>query len=183
MAKTNINMVHCRYPKCSKLHETTELKREDAIEGGSKGTYYHPDCYHIMQTVNQIKNIYYHEVNPTSTGKQIGQLVSITNNMVFDKKIDVDLILFAVKYFVKYKPGKLRYPGGIAYIIQDKDVVSAWEKEKRQKLKEEIKAAVNQSDKDLQSVEDFSFLTEPVEDNKSTYKPSNKSRFSNVLGV
>jgi len=45
-------MVHCRYPKCMKLHESTELSKDDAVQGG-KNSYYHPDCYHMMQTVNK----------------------------------------------------------------------------------------------------------------------------------
>ena len=55
MAKKE-KMVHCRYPKCSKLHDTTELKESEAVKGGSR-SYYHPDCYHIMQTVTQIRCI------------------------------------------------------------------------------------------------------------------------------
>jgi hypothetical protein len=168
-------MVHCRYPKCSKLHETTELREADAVKGGSR-SYYHPDCYHVMQTINQIKETFYREVNPTLTGKQIGQLVSIANNMVFSKGIDVDLILFAIKYFVKYKQGKLKYPGGIAYIVQDRDVVSAWESEKQKKIRAEIR----EQQKNLGVNDDFVL---DLPESKTVYRQQNKSKFSNVLGV
>lgn len=168
-------MVHCRYPKCSKLHETTELREADAVKGGSR-SYYHPDCYHVMQTINQIKETFYREVNPTLTGKQIGQLVSIANNMVFSKGIDVDLILFAIKYFVKYKQGKLKYPGGIAYIVQDRDVVSAWESEKQKKIRAEIR----EQQKNLGVNDDFVL---DLPESKTIYRQQNKSKFSSVLGV
>ena len=168
-------MVHCRYTKCSKLHETTELREADAVKGGSR-SYYHPDCYHIMQTINQIKDTFYREVNPTLTGKQIGQLVSIANNMVFSKGIDVDLILFAIKYFVKYKQGKLKYPGGIAYIVQNKDVISAWENEKQKKIKAEIR----EQQKNLGVNDDFVL---DLPESKTAYRQQNKSKFSSVLGV
>ena len=168
-------MVHCRYPKCSKLHETTELREADAVKGGSR-SYYHPDCYHVMQTINQIKETFYREVNPTLTGKQIGQLVSIANNMVFSKGIDVDLILFAIKYFVKYKQGKLKYPGGIAYIVQDRDVVSAWENEKQKKIRAEIR----EQQKNLGVNDDFVL---DLPESKTVYRQQNKSKFSSVLGV
>lgn len=168
-------MVHCRYPKCSKLHETTELREADAVKGGSR-SYYHPDCYHVMQTINQIKETFYREVNPTLTGKQIGQLVSIANNMVFSKGIDVDLILFAIKYFVKYKQGKLKYPGGIAYIVQDRDVVSAWESEKQKKIRAEIR----EQQKNLGVNDDFVL---DLPESKTVYRQQNKSKFSSVLGV
>lgn len=168
-------MVHCRYPKCSKLHETTELREADAVKGGSR-SYYHPDCYHVMQTINQIKETFYREVNPTLTGKQIGQLVSIANNMVFSKGIDVDLILFAIKYFVKYKQGKLKYPGGIAYIVQDRDVVYAWESEKQKKIRAEIR----EQQKNLGVNDDFVL---DLPESKTIYRQQNKSKFSSVLGV
>ena len=168
-------MVHCRYPKCSKLHETTELREADAVKGGSR-SYYHPDCFHVMQTINQIKETFYREVNPTLTGKQIGQLVSIANNMVFSKGIDVDLILFAIKYFVKYKQGKLKYPGGIAYIVQDRDVVSAWESEKQKKIRAEIR----EQQKNLGVNDDFVL---DLPESKTVYRQQNKSKFSSVLGV
>lgn len=133
-------IVNCRYPKCKCLHESTELLKDDAVQGGKQKYYYHPDCYHIMQTVNEIKNLFYKEINPAMTAQQIGQLVSIANNMIFSKGIDADLILFALRYFIKNKPGKLKYPGGIAYIVQDRDVVNAWKKENERKVREEIKA-------------------------------------------
>lgn len=181
MAKAT--MIRCRYPKCSKLHESVELQKEDAVKGGN-GFYYHPDCYHTMQTINKIRDTFITKVDPTLTGKQIGQLVSIVNNMVFGKNIDVDMILFSLQYFIKYKPGKLHYPGGIAYIVQDRDVISAWEKEKERRIKEELKqqmqAAVNQLGEMLNSEIELDFGTE---DSKFVYKPQNKSRFSNVLGV
>ena len=62
-------MVHCRYPKCMKLHESTELSKDDAVQGG-KNSYYHPDCYHMMQTVNKIRDTFIKEIDPTLTGKQ-----------------------------------------------------------------------------------------------------------------
>ena len=149
--KDQPKMVNCRYPKCSKLHETTELLREEAVKVGSK-SYYHPDCYHIMRTVDQIKDIFYREIDHTLTGKQIGQLVSIVNNLVFSKNIDVDYILFSIKYFVKNKPGALKYPGGVAYIVQDKDVKDAWKKQQNLKIRNEIKIAMNKEVSELGNI-------------------------------
>ena len=180
MAKKE-KMVHCRYPKCSKLHDTTELKESEAVKGGSR-SYYHPDCYHIMQTINQIKDVFHRNINSAMTGQQIVQLVSIANNMVFSKGIEVDLILFALNYFIKYKPGKLKYPGGIAYIVQDKDVISAWEKEKQRKIREEIR----EQQKTIKIDDELQFDLPDLSgssDNTTVYKPKNKSKFSSVLGV
>ena len=181
MAKKTIDVVHCRYPKCSKLHESTELNRVDAVKGGSKNTYYHPDCYHVMQTVCKIRDTFVKYVNPNLTGAQIGQLVSIVNNLIFGKKkVDVDYILFAIQYFIKHKPGALKFPGGITYIIQNREVEDAWKKEQDRKIRAEIKAEMdNVLQSDTPETIDLS-LNFPEH---GYYKPQNKSKFSNVLGV
>ncbi len=180
MAKQKVKMVQCRYPKCMKLHESTELPKDEAVQGGKQKYYYHPDCYHIMQTINQIKDQFYREINPNMTGKQIGQLVSIVNNIVFAKGNDVDFVKFALEYFIKYKPGALKYPGGMAYIVQDRDVLSAWEREKHRKIKEDMQAAVNKLGEELGKEISIDFGTE---DSTSTftYKPQKQRGFEDIL--
>ena len=170
-------MVHCRYPKCSKLHESTELKKEDAVQGGS-GTikYYHPDCYHTLQTVTKIRDLFVKEVNPIMTGPQIATLVSTVNNMIFSKNISADFILFALQYFIKNKPGKLHQPFGMYYIVQDKDVVDAWNKEKEQKIRAELKDKIVNQDV-INNAEDN------LPDFQIEYKSNNKSKFTKILGV
>ena len=149
MAKKDELLVHCRYPKCKFLHETKELNKGDAIEGGSKGWYYHPDCYHTMRTINQIRDEFYTYVNSSLTGPQIGQLVSIVNNMVFAKHIDVEYILFALRYYIKNKPGSLKYPGGIAYIVQNRDVESAWKKQQDAIVLDQIRDAMKKQEDEI----------------------------------
>ena len=176
-------MVNCRYPKCRNLHETTQLLKSEATQGG-KNSYYHPDCYNTMQTVNRIRDLFVKEINPQMVGRQIGALVSIVNSMIFTKEIEPEYILFALQYYIKYKPGKLHYPPGVTYIVQDKDVVAAWKKEKERKIKEELKEqmqkAVDQLGKTLDQDIELDFETE---DSKFAYKRDKKSRFSSVLGV
>lgn len=167
MAKNK--MVKCRYPKCSKLHETTELKKEDAVKGGNN-SYYHPDCYHIMKTVTEIRDLYVKNINPAATGQQIGAVMSITNNMIFEKHIDADLIKFAAEYFVKYKPGIWKYPAGIAYLVQDKDVATAWNKEKQRKLREEQKSILVN--------DEFRF---DMPESNFVYKPQKARSFEDIL--
>lgn len=179
MAKQKVKMVQCRYPKCMKLHESTELPKDEAVQGGKQKYYYHPDCYHIMQTINQIKDQFYREINPNMTGKQIGQLVSIVNNIVFTKGNDVDFVKFALDYFIKYKPGALKYPGGMAYIVQDRDVLSAWEKLQAQKIREELRKEMDKiNNDDKGEIIGFDSSNKKIE-----YKDNRKNKFSNVLGV
>ena len=182
MAKKNQpKMVHCRYPKCKFLHETTELLKDDAVKGGSKNSYYHPDCWHTMQTINQIRDTFVKEVNPMLTGQQIGQLVSIVNHMVFSKGISVEYIKFALEYYIKYKSGALKYPGGISYIVQNRDVEAAWKKQQEHIIRE----AINKEIKERQEINN-----DPVDDiggllsteNTFVYKPQKSRSFADILG-
>ena len=174
MAKNKEKLVHCRYPKCMKLHETTELNANDAVKGG-KSSYYHPDCYHTMQTVNQIRDLFIKEINPLLTGQQIGMLVSTIHNIVFSKHVDIDYLKFAVEYFIKNKPGALKYPAGLHYVVQDKNVEAAWGKEQQRKIKNELK----------QKQETIIINDEFRLDLPETAKTDNnkKSKFSSILGV
>lgn len=166
MGKTqHPKMVKCRYPKCGKLHESNELPKDEAVQGG-KNSYYHPDCYHTMQTVNETRDLFVKNINPAMTGQQIGLLVSTIYNIIFAKKIDVDFLKFAVEYFIKYKPGKLQHPFGLHYIIQNKDVLNAWNKKKEAEIKAELKQqSVNQPEESFTNIfeSDFTFVP-PEED-------------------
>lgn len=177
MANTTDKLVHCRYPKCLKLHQTTELKKENAVQGGNRN-YYHPDCWDMMQSVNRIKSTFCESINTKMTGKQIGQLVSIINNIIFEKGIEPGLIEFALDYFIKYKPGKLRFPGGLHYIVQDRDVTEAWAREQNRIFKSTIKNELQKQSSTIDNLDDFDLLNNFHELNNNK-----KSKFSSVLGV
>lgn len=161
-------IVKCRYPKCNKLHETTEILKEDAIQHGK--SYYHADCLHIMLTVTEIRDLFYKNINQLMTGKQIGTLVATINNIVLEKGVDVDFLKFAVEYFIKYKPGKLQYPAGLHYIVQDKDVKNAWEKWQERTIKAELKMESKEYHEDT-SLNTPSFV----------YKPQKQKGFADIL--
>lgn len=171
-------MVRCRYPKCKQMHETTELKKEEAVQSG-KSSYYHPDCYHTMQTINQIKDTFYKEINPLMTSQQIGTLMATINNIVFMKGVDVDFLKFALDYYIQYKPGALKYPGGLHYIVQNADVQSAWNKQQTQLIKAELKSEIERHSENVE----LNDLMPGIPDVKQTYTPKSKSKFSNVLGA
>lgn len=179
MATKKPDVVHCKYKHCEKLHDTTALLKNDAVKGG-RNSYYHPDCYHTMKTVNKIRDLFVEKINPLLTKPQIGILVSTIHNIIFAKKVDVDFLLFAIEYFINNKPGKLKQPYGLHYIVQDKDVNTAWDSERKRRLKAEMQAALNQLGEILDDEVELDFGTP---DSKFIYKPNNKSKFSNVLGV
>ena len=173
--KQQPEMVRCRFKQCCKLHDSQELKKEDAVQGGMK-YYYHPDCYYTMQRINTIRDLFKEKINPAITSQQIGTLVLTIYNIVFTKHVDVDYLLFAIQYFIKYKPGTLHQPFGLHYIIQDKDVVSAWEKQRQYEMREEIKNQQKTIMADDESLLD-SFDDEPFK-----FKPQKMKSFADILG-
>lgn len=168
--------VKCRYKHCDKLHSDTKIKKEEAVQGGVN-FYYHPDCLHTKNTIEEIRDLFIKYVDPTLNGKQIGMLVKVINDIVFVKKINVDYLKFCLGYYIKYKPGVLKHPGGLHYIFNQEDIKSAWNKYNEYKIKQEIKAEAEKIKQEdiMNSTSDFDL---PVVNN---YKATKKSKFSNVL--
>lgn len=170
----NTEFVKCRYKHCDKLHSDTKVKKEEAVQGGVN-FYYHPDCFHMKKTIEEIRDLFIKYVDPTLNAKQIGMLVKVINDIVFVKKIDVDYLKFCLGYYIKYKPGTLKYPGGLHYIFNQKEVKDAWNKYQSYKIKEEIKLS-NQNDTNIN--------TTSIDLSKTsfTYTPRKQKSFEDILG-
>lgn len=178
MAKQEEKLVRCRYKYCNKLHETVELKKDDAVIGGNS-FYYHQDCYHIMNTVKEIRDLFIQNINRFMTRQQIGALVNTIHNIVFGKNVDIDYLKFALQYFIKNKPGSLKQPYGLHLIIQNSDVAAAWEKRQERIIRNELQKKFDEYQEEKKG--DNSDWNLP--DITTTYKPSTKSRFSSILGA
>lgn len=172
MVKNDAKIVHCRYSKCNKLHESTELKKEDAIQGGNSSKYYyHPDCYHTMSTVNEIRDTFIREINPLITKQQVGMLVGIINDIVFNKHFDVDELKFILNYFIKNKKGALKYPAGLHYAIQDKDAISAWKKIQDKKIAHKVSEYISSNDEFVLNLPEHNIVN----------NINKKTKFSSIL--
>lgn len=164
--------VKCRFSKCKCLHESDVIPKSEAVRDGR--LYYHPDCFHVKGIANDIKKIFCEEINPLITAEQVKQLYSVVYNIILTKKVDPDFLKFAVEYFARYKKGALKYPGGINYIIQDKEVTSKWAQFNRTKVAKEIRKEQNE----ILDDEDYSFdLPDTTE-----FKANNQSKFSSIMG-
>lgn len=127
-----------------------------------------------MQTVNKIRDLFLEKIDPTLTKSQIGMLVSTIHNIIFEKKVDVDYLEFAIKYFIHNKPGALKHPAGLHYIIQDRDASAAWERLRKQKIREEIK----EQRKNILITDEF-ILDSP--ESSFTFKPQKPRSFEDIL--
>lgn len=118
----------CRYKHC--LHPNIPVKKEEAIKVGS--AYYHPDCYELKNTVAEIVDFFTKEVNPDVVHMI---LVKTINNICFPKGkqgVPAERLLFQLKYYIKHG-GKLQYPAGMYYVLQDRNSFEAWRKYKAEK--------------------------------------------------
>lgn len=167
------NIVKCRYSKCEKLHDVKELPKDQAVVSGGN-FYYHPDCYKVKTTIEQIRDIFYQNINPMMTGQQIGILVKTINNIVFDKGCDAEYLKFALEYFIAKKPGSLHQPYGLHYIIQDKTVKSEWDKRMKEKLKVDIKSKAESLK--VENTPDMDFQKPSF-----TYKAQKSGGFADIL--
>lgn len=118
----------CRYKHC--LHPNIPVSKEEGIAVGS--AYYHPDCYELKNTVAEIIDFFSKEVNPDVVYMI---LVKTINNICFPKGkqgVPAERLLFQMKYYCRHG-GKLQYPAGLYYVLQDRDSFDAWRKYKAEK--------------------------------------------------
>lgn len=112
--------VKCRYQHC--LHETKDIPKEEAV--GNGGFYYHADCYKEKQNKNKIVRIFIDNVNPEVS---VPMLRRVINNIIHDKGISSEFLLFGLEYYINHKIG-IKYPAGLYYVIENQDVKSIYKR-------------------------------------------------------
>jgi len=117
--------------------------------------HYHADCYHVKETLEEIRDLFCQKINPLQAGRQqIGILVATINRIVFDRNVDPDFLKFVLEYYISNKPGVLHFPPGLYYAIQDKGANDAWSKLQEQKRQEQVKEMKNKISQDAPAVDD-----------------------------
>ena len=147
-------IVTCKYKNC--LHDTKELCKSEAVKKGN--SYYHADCLQTQEEIKEIIDLFKKHINPNPV---YAQLQSVIKNIVFTKKLGSSFLLYGLKYYIEHKI-PLNYPQGLYYVIQNKDVINGYAKEKTKNIK--------------QSVE----ITEETESN-FTYIPTKTNSFADIL--
>lgn len=126
MAKKSTTVI-CRYKNC--LHENKEINREEAVRSGNM--YYHADCFKTKEEIKQIIDLFITHINPNAV---YPQLQGVIKNIVFTKNLGSELLLFGLKYYIDHKI-PLNYPQGLHYVVQNKDVLGAYNKFKLKDVK------------------------------------------------
>ncbi len=156
--------VKCRYANCEKLHPSRIVSKSEALLYG-RSTYYHPDCYEYSRNIQEIKVIFYNQINRNVVMSELGRII---NKLIFERGFDPAFVKFAVEYCVELRPGKLQYPAGLYYIVEDKEIKKAWSILNAPKIDEDS-FAVGKGEEDYEVSAGF------------VYKPTGSSGFGDIL--
>lgn len=126
----NEETVNCKYSFC--LHDTKEVPRDEAVKKGN--AYYHKDCLQTKEEILEIIDLFKNHINPNPV---YSQLQTVIKNIVFSKKLGSSFLLYGLKYYIEHKI-PLNYPQGLYYVVQNKDVINGYAKEKAKKIKQPV---------------------------------------------
>lgn len=161
----------CCYRNCD--HENRFIDASCEEFQSRKGKYYHVDCFErfekniekekqINADIQLIKNMWIENISDTVV---IPQLYIELNKLIADRGINSGYVLFVLDYCIKNKCS-LRYPGGLKYYVDKREIKDAYEKEQAKKF---VKDAVFKVD-------------EVSEDNTPKFSVSKKpSGFNSIL--
>lgn len=149
--------VKCKYIHCR--HESKDIDKEKAVLVG-KSSYYHKDCLMEKENIEEIMKLFQERINKNVVFSQLRRTI---NSIIYDKDISSEFLLFGLKYYISHKI-PLNYPGGLYYVIQNKDVLKAYTA-RRNNFKS--KSAISENNTVAET--DFKF------------KPKKKKTFSDLL--
>jgi hypothetical protein len=142
-------IVKCAYKYCS--YKDRNLPIEDAILVG-KSTYYHKECYKQNEEIKEIIELFKTHIDPLVV---FSQLRTVINNIIFNKAVGSEYLLFALKYVINNKIN-LKHAMGLHYIIGYKNIQNAY-------MKEKSKITYEQKNKiEITNTEDLPFYFNPT---------------------
>lgn len=113
--------MQCRLKNCL-FGDNKEIRSGDEVKVGS--VYYHKKCYEAKENIAKTIDLFRENINANAT---YAQLTKVCSDIVYTKKNDSALLLFGLEYYINHHIS-LNYPGGLYYVIQNKDVIKEWSK-------------------------------------------------------
>ena len=112
----------CGYSHC--LHHGEKVKSSESVAVGKK--HYHWDCAATKQDIDLIRNIYIEDIDKNAS---IPVLSKIINDLIFKYELEIDFILFSVRYYAEYKT-RIKSPFTLLYLRKNDFMKEKWEKSK-----------------------------------------------------
>lgn len=110
----------CGYSHC--LHKGEKINKNDAVIVGNRR--FHTDCADLHCKINKMKDLYYENIDDNV---EFVTLMSVINNIIFNKRIDPDYMLFALNHVINRKI-KIKSPYLLHYLPDNKIIISLWNK-------------------------------------------------------
>lgn len=119
----------CGYKHC-KIHD--KIPASEAVIVGNRR--YHKQCASNREKMSEMKDLYIDNIDKNVA---IVELVSVLNQIIFTKNVNIDYMLFAMKNITKRKL-KIKSPYTLHYIANNKQIQNLWIKENNKKSGENI---------------------------------------------
>ena len=119
-------VVKCQAQCC--LHKSRNIISNKAVMDG--GNSYHPDCYKFNKNLHKIQEIWKSKIDSKYSSTE---LVRVVKSLVLNKKIDSEMVLYGVRYYVNNKI-PLRYPQGLNYVVTNREVIDGFNRLKESRV-------------------------------------------------
>ena len=119
-------MYKCKYGHC--IHPEEKIPASEVVMVGKNR--YHKDCAETREKVEIAKRIYFDHIDDKA---DYVQTLAVLNNLIFDKKLGVDYIIFVLKYLVAFG-GKVKSPYVLHHVAEKNKIVQEkWADERKRR--------------------------------------------------
>lgn len=120
----------CAYKQC-KLGN--EVSKDEADKKGNR--YYHKECLQEIKNKEEIRKLFLEKINEKEV---ITSLNGVIKNLIENKGVSSEFLLYALKYVIKNKT-PLNHAPGLCYIVNNEKIKEAYNRDKLNKMAKEIK--------------------------------------------
>lgn len=109
----------CGYKHC---REDSKIPASEAVLIGNRR--YHKRCASDKEKIIEIRDLYIENIDDKVP---IAELVSVLNQLIFKKNVDIDYMLFAIKDVIRRKV-RIKSPYSLHYVAKNKKIIAAWDR-------------------------------------------------------
>lgn len=129
----------CAFKHCK--HPTQVLQENEAVKVGTGNRYMHEDCARTSENMIKARDVYYDRISQEVVMKV---LVRVIQNIVLQKGVDAEFLVFAIEYAADNKV-PLRSPYSLHYLVDNYKIKEAWRNRNVEQKAAEIKKEAEHS--------------------------------------
>lgn len=112
----------CFWAHCDHEDHMIDLKSESYIKDDKTNKCYHEKCWHEKLVLSDTINDFLNKVDPNASRTYLRKEL---NRLVYQEHVPCEYVQFIVNYVADHHMG-LKFPGGIKFYLDNKQVVEAW---------------------------------------------------------